>query len=452
VKSNVRLTPVLVALLLMFSLICSFSPRPSAQANVELGPGTVFFSTSYNSTVSWSSTIYANSVAYSSRYVSFTEASFNSTDSPSQTFAISAQNGNATINAITSTDVGFNTTSASGKTLFLHFSTSYTGEPVEVNITQGSSQTIISPSEYLTDYSTFQSSNDAVYWNSSQQYVMVSDTSSTITLEFSSATTTTTTTITETTTLPTTTTKTTSTTSTVRTTTTQTSSTVKTSTISSAICFDPIVTVTETSTITKTATITLTTTSTYFTTITSTEITTVTSTSSTTECGTIEGSSGVGVGSSGQISAPFIKNSPIVVSSAGGTFRTDLEIINNESSVQASLTSLSFSSQIASVSYEQNSLPLEIAAGQTKTFPLNITVPANTTPGTYRLDGTAQFSEASVSVSSTYTVNFVIQITVSSRTQSFDFLQWLRSFYQWIAVIVVALIMIGLVAYSRREG
>ncbi len=351
-----------ILILILFLSLVRTSPLfvSSAQASVQLGPGEVYYSLSNNTYISWNGTLYASSVNYYGDHVSFNQASFNATDSPNLSFAIGVENGNVTIDSIgASSEVGLlrvNTTSVSGRTLLLNVSNSVTGEPIEVNITQGSTQTIVKPPQYITNYASFLASSNAVYWNDSRQYAMVSDTSSTITVEFNA-------------TLP-----------------------------------------------------------------------------------AQSGPGGTSSGSqSGQISAPFVKVSPLSISSAGGTFQANLEIINNESSVQASLTSLSFSSQIASVSYDQNSLPLAIAAGQTKDFPVSVTVPANTTAGTYQIDGAAQFSEASVSVSSGYTVNFVIQITVSGATQSFNFLQWLRSHYQWIAVIVTAMIMISLVAYSRRD-
>ncbi|MDG6994652.1 MAG: hypothetical protein JRN52_01910 [Nitrososphaerota archaeon] len=261
------------------------SPSSSSHGIVVLGTDYSFYSTTYNTYITWAQTLYANSVNYFTDHVNFTDAGLGNSTSPAWTFGVGVNGDNLTISQITTNYIELDDTTAPTVTVDIYFY--YVGSSPLSVVAQG---TTISASSFLQSLSSFSScSAPCVLLNSTGGYIEISNQAGSNTqnlvypgAEPTSTTTTTSTTSSTTSTSSTTTSSKSSTTSTSSTTTSSKSSTTSTSSTTTTSSTTPPPPPPVTSSTTSTTTSTSTTSSTSSTTAIQKQTSTSTSTSTTT--------------------------------------------------------------------------------------------------------------------------------------------------------------------------
>ncbi len=154
-----------------------------------------------------------------------------------------------------------------------------------------------------------------------------------------------------------------------------------------------------------------------------------------------------------QVGPPFLVATPIQVSGSTTAYVSKLQIINNQSDLEASLSSLNFSAPSGfSVSFNNASLPIGVLPFQTVSLNLNVTVRPNLSAGKYFINGTATVVETgSNGVASNYNIDFSIPV-MSGQGGGCSYLCIISSYKNWImAAALVVVLLAAVIIHKRRE-
>ncbi len=142
-----------------------------------------------------------------------------------------------------------------------------------------------------------------------------------------------------------------------------------------------------------------------------------------------------GQGGQASIAPPAIVASAVHATSRGGEYNSQVNVENTGSDLEATITSLNFSSSQAS--FDSADLPLAVAPFATESINVTVAVPAGLANGTsYSIAGSAQVVEggSNLGITSEYVVNFNIQVFIGGQPNSLNLI-WL---YVGIVVAIVA--------------
>ena len=155
------------------SSTCTIPTSTNAVGSVVRTTNNAFYSITYDTTISWSQTLYASAVEAqaSANCIAFANGALGSASSPSWTFAAGIEYANATWITATSSELQFNVTApVAGQSwaYFFYYYPSTSHFPTEVEI--GTS--IFGSNNFFTNYANFQASiSQAVFLNTTGSYI-----------------------------------------------------------------------------------------------------------------------------------------------------------------------------------------------------------------------------------------------------------------------------------------